>query len=334
MNFLLGLPPGTVPFLPFLMTLLGLHILLRHGLAWRIALDLPNDRSLHTSPTPRMGGVVMVPSVLVAWLLLPEFDPWLAALAAGLCMLSLIDDRFRAALAIRLAGHLTAAVLFVVFGLHVRDPLWVFPFVLGIAWFANLYNFMDGADGLAGGMAVFGFSVYGAAAWSGGDGTLALTCFCVSAAAAGFLCFNFPPARVFMGDAGSVPLGFMAGAIGLLGWVRELWQLWFPILVFAPFVADASLTLARRIFRGENVWLAHREHYYQRLIRMGWGHRRTALSEYALMSVCAVLALILLRAPEYVRIAGLFAATVVLLGLAAMLDRRWRRFAQAVERGR
>jgi hypothetical protein len=97
-----------------------------------------------------------------------------------------------------------------------------------------------------------------------------------------FLLLNFSPARVFMGDAGSVPLGFLAGGIGIAGWRTVSWPAWFPLLVFSPFVVDASVTLARRMFmRRERFWHPHREHYYQRLVRMGWSHRRLALTEYA-----------------------------------------------------
>src|SRR5690606_10611586 len=139
-----------------------------------------------------------------------------------------------------------------------------------------LYNFMDGSDGLAGGMAVIGFGAGGAAAWLAGDAALPPGHLCVAAAAAASLVFNRPPPRTFLGGAGSVPLAFLAAALGSFGWRAGCWPAWFPVLVFAPFVIDATLTLARRIARRERIWQAHRDHYYQRLVRMGWGHRRTA----------------------------------------------------------
>jgi UDP-N-acetylmuramyl pentapeptide phosphotransferase/UDP-N-acetylglucosamine-1-phosphate transferase len=150
----------------------------------------------------------------------------------------------------------------------------------------NLYNFMDGSDGLAGGMTVFGFGALGAAA-VGSATDIGLASLCIAAAAAGFLFHNFHPARVFLGDAGSIPLGFLAGSLGLAGWARESWPLWFPVLVFSPFVIDASLTLAARLLRGEKPWRAHREHAYQRMVAGGLGHRRTALLWYLLMAACA-----------------------------------------------
>ena len=163
--------------------------------------------------------------------------------------------------------------------------------VLAVTWLTNLYNFMDGSDGLAAGMALFGFGAFALAAFAAGDMALAVFSASLAGAAAAFLLFNFAPARIFLGDVGSVPLGFLAGALGLAGWRDDAWPLWFPALVFAPFIFDASVTLLRRLVRGEPVWRAHREHYYQRLVRLGTGHRATALAAYALMLACAAAAL-------------------------------------------
>jgi len=121
---------------------------------------------------------------------------------------------------------------FVLLALPPQGWLVVALFAVAVGWMANLYNFMDGADGMAGGMALIGFSVYALAAAVGGAPAFALVNLCVAAAALGFLVFNFPPARVFMGDAGSIPLGFLAGALGLQGWAQDLWPLWFPLVVF------------------------------------------------------------------------------------------------------
>src|SRR5262249_52795081 len=105
------------------------------------------------------------------------------------------------------------------------------------------------------------------------------------------LWFNFPPARVFMGDAGAIPMGYLAAVLGIAGWLRGDWQFWFGAIVFSPFIIDATVTLCKRGARGAKVWHAHREHYYQRLVQSGWGHRKTALAEYALMAISAVAAI-------------------------------------------
>ncbi len=187
----------------------------------------------------------------------------------------------------------------------------------------NLYNFMDGSDGLAGGMALFGFGFYAAAAWLAGDPALLAISATVSAAAAGFLWFNFPPARIFMGDVGSVPIGFMAGAVGLAGWANGAWAPWFPVLVFSPFIVDATVTLLRRALRGERVWRAHREHYYQRMVQLGLGHRNTALLWYALMVAVGVAGLSALGKAMAFKAAMLAGWIVAYVGLMAWVDRRW-----------
>ncbi|HEX7952129.1 MAG TPA: glycosyl transferase, partial [Burkholderiales bacterium] len=155
---------------------------------------------------------------------------------------------------------------------------------------------------------------------------LGLMSWSIATAAAGFLIFNFPPAKIFMGDVGSIPLGFLAGALGVAGWQLGLWPLWFPLVVFAPFVVDTSTTLVRRALRGERVWQAHRQHYYQRLILSGWSHRSTVLGEYGLMLICSAVAVYCLHAPAAAQ--SLFILALVAVFIAAMwaIDLRWRQF--------
>jgi UDP-N-acetylmuramyl pentapeptide phosphotransferase/UDP-N-acetylglucosamine-1-phosphate transferase len=145
-------------------------------------------------------------------------------------------------------------------------------------------------------MAVFGFAAYALAASLAGQSDLAVWSACIAAAAGGFLVFNFDPARIFMGDVGSVPLGFLAAALGLQGLQQGVWPVWFPLLVFSVFIVDATVTLLRRGLRREKVWLAHREHFYQRLIQSGWSHRRLALVAYLLMFATAGSACLLIAA--------------------------------------
>jgi UDP-N-acetylmuramyl pentapeptide phosphotransferase/UDP-N-acetylglucosamine-1-phosphate transferase len=198
--------------------------------------------------------------------------------------------------------------------------------VLLTVWMTNLYNFMDGSDGLAGGMTFFGFTMYGLAALMHGDDTQAMMNFSIGAAALGFLYFNLYPAKVFMGDAGSIPLGFLAAAMGLWGWQQGHWPGWFPVLVFSPFVADATVTLLKRAVRGAKITEAHREHYYQRLVQIGWGHRYVALFEYALMFAAGVSAILTMR--QF----AVWAWLVLLIWggiyalLMTLLDNRWKIF--------
>jgi len=231
-------------------------------------------------------------------------------LSAGLIPLALVsfqDDRMNVAARWRILVHLLAAVSLltanlvpgslVLPGLALPLPAWIaiLLVLLFVVWMINLYNFMDGMDGFAGGMATIGFS---ALAWLGwADVGFATFCLIVAAASAGFLVHNFPPAKIFLGDTGSTALGFLAAAFSLWGAKDGLFPFWVVLLVFSPFIVDATVTLLRRLLRGEKVWEAHRRHYYQRLVLLGWGHRRTVLTEYALMLACAGSALLAVRLP-------------------------------------
>lgn len=271
-----------------LVSALLLWLLLRTGWAWKLATDQPNERSLHTRITPRVGGwgIVAGGALAIAWL--GAMPAWVWPVLV-LVAVSFIDDRRGLSSALRFTFHAVAAALFV--ALSGVGPVAGALVVVLMVWMTNLFNFMDGSDGLAGGMAVCGFSTYALAALAAGDVELAGWAAAITGGALGFLLFNLHPARVFMGDAGSIPLGFLAAALGLQGWLRGDWPVWFPVVVFAPFIADATVTLLRRALRGERFWQAHREHFYQRLVRSGFGHARTAWVGYALMMLCAAFAL-------------------------------------------
>jgi UDP-N-acetylmuramyl pentapeptide phosphotransferase/UDP-N-acetylglucosamine-1-phosphate transferase len=310
-----------------------LWALLRSGLAWRLATDIPNDRSLHTRPTPRVGGWGIVPvSVVLIWLVAPSL--WLPALAAALlAALSQIDDRRGLPARVRFGGHAAAvAALVAVYPADV--PWWALAaMAVLLVWLVNLYTFMDGSDGLAGGMALFGFGGYAIAASlpaspaAHPDVALALASMVVAGSAAGFLLFNFHPARIFLGDAGSIPLGFLAGALGYWGWREGVWPVWFPALCFAPFIGDASVTLLKRLLRGEKFWEAHREHYYQRLVQSGLGHASTAWVWYLFMAAGIMLAIWALQFAVLYQwlVVVVWAAVLAVAGLC--IDRRWRRHA-------
>lgn len=320
--------PALAPVAAFFVALLIARLLLTPA-GRRIALDTPNERSLHAQPVPRTGGIAIAGGLAAACVLVWPGLPVILAAAALLAAASFADDIIGLSTPARLVMHLGAAVAVLAFDLEIADPLAFAVFTLALAWTTNLYNFMDGADGLAGGMAVFGFGAYALAAFLVGALTLAALCASLVAASAAFLVFNWHPARLFMGDVGSVPLGFLAGALGLQGWAIGAWPLWFPLLVFAPFMCDATLTLLKRLLRREPVWRAHREHYYQRLVRMGFGHRGAAYVEYAAMAGCAGLALLVFREPAAVQGIALAFAAVALSGIAVWIDTRWAQFQRA-----
>ena len=318
-------------FASFLVCFAIIGVLLKTKLAWRIATDVPNGRSLHHAPIPRIGGWGVVPAALAVVVAFGSRDPVLPALAAVLFAVSYCDDRLTLPIAIRLPAHAAAAVAWLMLGPVDLPVVTAALAAFAIVWVTNLFNFMDGADGLAGGMALFAFAAYAFVAASAGVGPLAWWSIAIAGSAAAFLVFNFNPARVFLGDAGSICLGFLAGVFGIWGWAADAWPVWFPFLVSAPFFLDATVTILRRMVSREPFWRAHREHYYQRLIRSGWSHRRTALCEYALMAGSAGLAVLMLGWSPAAQYGGLAAVAVVYVLLAWVIDRRWAEF---VEQGR
>lgn len=312
------------PFIAFAVSLGTISYLIK-GNILKI-LDQPNSRSLHTRPVPRTGGLGLMAGIFVSWTFLPVKPPvsiWIAVVL--LVTISFADDVRslpvwpRLAIYAALGTWFSAVTLAATYGWLVAVAA-----ALGITWMLNLYNFMDGSDGLAGGMTLIGFSCYGATAWISGNEAFAIANFCIAAAAGAFLLFNFHPARIFMGDAGSIPLGFLAAALGMMGWINGCWPPWFPLLVFSPFIVDASVTLIKRGVRGEKIWRAHREHYYQRLVRSGLGHRNTALIGYVLMSATAISALWATRQHTNVQFGMVTAWIGIYLVMICLCDRRLR----------
>lgn len=292
------------------------------GRRLRLPMDSPNQRSLHQTPVPRAGGIAIMAGILPSSVLLPGARA-ATGLALILALISLEDDRRGLPTSLRLAAQIGVAVAFGLLFIPQLPLTYMAAAVFAIVWLCNLYNFMDGSDGLAGGMTLIGFGIYGIAAWLAGDRMLALMNFSVAAAAFAFLLFNFHPARIFMGDSGSVPLGFLAAASGLIGWQRGLWPLWLPLLVFSPFIVDATATLIKRALKREKIWRAHRDHYYQRVVRMGFGHSKTAVLEYALMLAAGISALLARNAETPLT---LFAFWILAyLSVMIIVDLRWSR---------
>jgi UDP-N-acetylmuramyl pentapeptide phosphotransferase/UDP-N-acetylglucosamine-1-phosphate transferase len=293
------------------------------------AADSP--RGLHGAPVPRVGGLAIwagfmpvapfldVPPTLspALWAL-----PWLLLVAV-----SLRDDVRSASVATRLCVHVIASIAFAAaIAYHASlSPVVAAVAALACAWSLNLYNFMDGSDGLAASMAIFGFTAYAAVlAWNDAPAALPAA---LAAAIVPVLAVNRPPARMFLGDVGAVPLGFLAAALGIGGIAGGKWPLWFPVLVFLPFVADATATLARRVLARERFWESHRSHYYQRLHQLGAGHGGTLAVWVALMAGTALTAVVCACvAPEWGPPA-LAAWCVAHAVLFAAIDYHWRRSA-------
>jgi UDP-N-acetylmuramyl pentapeptide phosphotransferase/UDP-N-acetylglucosamine-1-phosphate transferase len=252
---------------------------------------------MHRVPVPSGAGAAIVAAALVLWPVwqMPGagVDTALLATLAALALISWLDDRHGLSPVLRLAIHAAAVVLLLAsLGPDQRMlpmlPLALERALIGIAWlwFINLYNFMDGIDGLAGaeGIAIAaGYALVVAAA--GLDTPLASLGLIVAAATAGYLFWNWHPAKVFMGDTGSIALGFLLGWLMLdLAW-RGLWAAAAILPLY--FIADATLTLLKRLARGEKPWQPHRQHAYQRAVLGGTRPSgvvlRTAIANAALI---------------------------------------------------
>jgi Fuc2NAc and GlcNAc transferase len=266
----------------FVLSLLVTGFMRRFALRQRL-LDIPNERSSHVAPTPRGGGVAVVASFCAAILALSFIEPLDARLLSALLLgggliaaVGFLDDRKPLPARVRFPVHVLAALLAVTlvggiperalanWGLH--GPLiGSILGVLALIWATNLFNFMDGIDGIAAGEAVF---IAGAGAcflWQSGDAALMFVMFSLAAASLGFLSWNWPPARIFMGDVGSGYLGFMLAALGIAASRRsavpaEVWA-----ILGGVFLVDSTVTLVRRVTRGDRWFEAHRTHAYQHL---------------------------------------------------------------------
>ena len=297
-------------------------------------LDVPNERSSHTSATPRGGGasiVLVVNLGLVTLMILGRVHITLAAalIVGGLAVagIGFIDDKWSVPAGLRLAVHVGAA-LWATECLGGLPSLWISDHliqlgwfgrvlaVLGIVWALNLFNFMDGIDGIAGSEAVFVLASAGFGGMvAGGGSEISAVALLMAAASLGFLLWNWPPAKIFMGDVGSGYCGYVIGVLVLAAGHQDPAKVWVWLILGGVFFVDATVTLIRRAARGERVLDAHRSHTYQWLARRWASHRRVTLGVAALnllwLLPCALAAI---RFPQY----GMWIALVALTPLLAL----------------
>lgn len=302
--------------------------LLSSGRALGGVVDRPNERSLHEKPISRTGGLAIMAGAAAGWVCAfqssQHWQLFLWPCVLLLIAISFLDDMHSLPAGWRLLAHVLVSMLFLTQGAQQPWDGVYFMLLVALVWMINLYNFMDGSDGLAGGMALIGFGICSIAAWLGRAPELTLVCVVISVGAFAFLCYNFHPAKIFMGDSGSIPLGFLSGVIGIVGWQKMVWPIWFPTLAFSPFIMDATITLVKRLLRGEKFWQAHREHYYQHLVQTGWGHKKTALWEYALMLLAGLSALWLRIQSWDMQVIGLVLWVILYIILIVWMERRFR----------
>ncbi len=268
--------PASVAVATGLLTCLTTRVLIPI-LAHREILDRPNERSSHQVATPRGGGIAVIGSVLLAWIVLAQTETVPSGIfgiilgAVLLAAVSWLDDLRSLSPVVRLLAQ-AAAVAVGIFVMPGRDLFYLATIGLVWIWWINLFNFMDGIDGLAGSEAAAigaGLLLF-ASVGTGSDPALRALAAAVIGAGIGFLVWNWAPAGIFLGDVGSVPLGYVLGFLLLDLAARGHWRV--ALILPLYFLADATITLARRLLRGERVWQAHREHFYQQAARRGRGH--------------------------------------------------------------
>lgn len=310
----------------------------RYAVAHPLLQDVPSARSSHTEVTPRGGGVAIVLTVLAGLVVLGTTNVmgWadVCGIAGGGAIVALIgyvDDRGHIPAHWRLLGH-AAGALWLLAWMGGLPPLAVAGLVLQpgtlsnvlaalyLVWLLNLTNFMDGIDGIAGletiTVCLGGILAYGVA--SPGDHHW-LPAAILLAAAAGFLAWNWPPARIFMGDAGSGFLGIVLGALSLQAGQAAPRLFWSWLILLGVFIVDATLTLFRRLASGDRVYEAHRTHAYQHAAQR-WGAHRPVTLAVGIINVCWLLPIALLVARGWlVGPAGVALAYTPLVGVAVWL---------------
>lgn len=276
----------------------GGTLLLRRYAVTQSLMDVPNERSSHSVPTPRGGGVAIVVAFI---LLLPvlyglgflDLNLMYGLLGSGalVAIIGFADDHGHIAARWRLLGHFVAAV-WVLYWISGLAPLLVFGTKIDFGWFGavlasvylvwmlNLYNFMDGIDGIASVQAVFVCLSSCFISWMVND-VILWPALLLSCAVAGFLFWNFPPAKIFMGDAGSGFLGLVLGVLSLYSTWGSASLIWSWLILLGVFVVDATMTLLIRLFRGEKIYQAHRSHAYQFAARKYSSHKVVTLGVVA-----------------------------------------------------
>lgn len=293
---------------------LGTRLMLR-GRFDRWFVDVPNARSSHETPKPRFGGIAIVAAFVVVYAALlaaktgvGEFAPLVVG-GAIVFAVGVVDDRRSLSVFWRFAAQGVAIAIVVGTG-HVVDHIYIpmvgtlslgpaaVPFtVLFIATGINFYNFIDGIDGLAAGSAFIVAGFVAAIAGMLGHAPLTLLCLAIAGGTLGFLQFNLPPSRLFMGDSGSTFLGFFFACIAVIGnGLEPQLPFFIPVLILSSLYLDAGLTLVRRAIRGERIFKPHHTHYYQRLLSLGMNHKQVTFLEYGVTVLLGVSALVFVKA--------------------------------------
>ncbi len=296
------------------------------ALARRVgAVSEPSDRHIHSKPMPLLGGLAILAGFLIPVVYyLPSFDSPAKGLIIGAVLISLlgaVDDIIDLNAAIKFAGQVVCAIVPVSFGLtidHITLPIFG-PGDLGpaqypitVLWFvalANIINFIDGMDGLAAGVSAIGLTTFAVLAASLDRSVSSIIAASLAGAAVGFLAHNFHPADIFMGDAGSMLLGFTIAGVAVSGVMKSAAAvaIGLPLIVLAIPILDTSFVVLKRIKHGLPVYSADRSHFHHRFSSIGWGQRRTVLTMYAWCAVMGLVAIVV-----SFRVGGMWGVTLAL----------------------
>lgn len=299
-------------------------------------IDRPGPRSSHQRVITRGGGLALVAGFLLAlpWLAFPSEWVWPVVMTVlAITVIGWLDDVHTLNVRWRLGGQAFIAIISVLWLGPVSEIqfaaesipvpwLWSLLAIPALIWMVNLFNFMDGADGLASSQAMFSAACFALAFYLNEQPELASIGLCLAAACAGFLIWNRPPARIFLGDAGSLALGWCLGLLALAGTLTGAVSVWLAFSIVAVFVVDATATLIYRLVRGQRWYTPHRDHAYQQLIRRNWPHRNVMLV-FSALNLMLVLPLVLtVLAFPGLDFIGALGLGVVLLGLWAWVQIR------------
>ncbi len=247
--------------------------------------DIPNDRSSHAVTTPRGGGLSISLSLITCLLFIitthnniPNYFLLFTFCIVVISIIGIIDDLKGLSIKIRGLIYVLISSVFitVVLNNNSNEIYFAFLLIIFLTWFINMYNFMDGADGISSIQAITCALPVGVIFSIINQNTLALFCYSMAASSVGFLIWNWPQAKIFMGDVGSCVIGFVFGCLMIVTYLFDYFSLYIWFILLSFFIVDSLLTLIMRILTREKWYMAHRSHSYQRILQIGFTHTRLA----------------------------------------------------------
>lgn len=295
----------------------------------RNLLDHPNERSSHSQPVPRVGGIGIALGFLLPLLAMVKTEHWGAILLGMTAMagVGLLDDFRNLAASRKYVLQLAIVALLMGSGMVVREFTVPYAGTIALGWlavpltlvwltgFPNFFNFMDGINGMAGGTGVVYGGFLAASAYLEGRSGLVAAGLLLAGSSLGFLFHNFPRAKTFMGDTGSLFLGL--GSAMLVVLLRQ--NVVAALILCSVFVYDSVTTILRRLAQRENIFQAHRSHHYQRLVRGGWTHAQVTFLYLGMHVAAGVLGLVYLRGSEATQLGAVAADVAMLAGLSVLV---------------